>query len=310
MLSRVAERIYWTGRHLQRVESAARLVNTYTNLLMDLPKGIGISWYNLITLNSAEEDFLARYKIQDERNVVKFIIADESNVNSLLSCLLLVKENLRTTRDVMPESVWEIVNELTIFTKDSIRSGALNRSNRHEFLTQIIRQCQLFHGSVDSMLSHDDVWIMWCLGRDLERADMTTRILDAGANVLFSHHETVTPSVAMVSWGNVLRSLGGDHAYRRHIAPTVTGNAVIQFLLFDDKFPRSVSFCSQAIERKIKKLPRGRKILSQYRQLCIINPIKINCQDNYEPLRSYLNDLQIKLGKLHSVFTDTWFSLS
>jgi uncharacterized alpha-E superfamily protein len=94
MLSSVAERIYWTSRYLQRVESSARLVNVYTNLLMDLPKDINISWFNLVTLNSGEAEYEDRYKIRDERNVVKFTLADDTNSGSMLVSLSMFRENL------------------------------------------------------------------------------------------------------------------------------------------------------------------------------------------------------------------------
>lgn len=310
MLSRVAERIYWTARYLQRVESTARLVNVYTNLLMDLPKDINISWYNLITLNSAEEKYEERYKVRDERNVVKFTLADaDTNSNSMLASLQMVRENLRTTRDVMPESAWELINELVAFTKNSINEGGLNRGKRHEFLTQIINQCQLIQGYVDSTLSHDEVWDMWCIGRDLERADMTTRILDAGANVLFTHDYQEKSHVPLVVWGNVLRSSGADHAYRRNVAATVKGAKVVEFLISDQFFPRSVGYCLQQIEQSIKKLPRGRKVMSLIKSLKIDHPLPHQIEYFESELSDYLNDVQLKIGGLHRIFTDTWFSL-
>ena len=119
MLSRVAERIYWTARYLQRVESSARLVNTYTNLLMDLPREVNLTWFNLVILNSGEEAYDARYKVRDERNVVKFTLVDDTNPSSMLVSLDQVRENLRTTRDVIPENAWELINELTSFARDS-----------------------------------------------------------------------------------------------------------------------------------------------------------------------------------------------
>lgn len=310
MLSRVAERIYWTARYLQRVESTARLVNVYTNLLMDLPKDIDISWYNLVTLNSAEESYEERYKVRDERNVVKFTITDaETNNNSMLASLAMVRENLRTTRDVMPENAWELINELAAFAKESISDGALNRAKRHEFLTQVINQCQLIQGYVASTLSHDEVWEMWCVGRDLERADMTTRILDAGANVLFAHNYEEKSHVPLVVWGNVLRSSGGDHSYRRHVAAAVSGANVVNFLISDRFFPRSVGYCLGQIEHSLKKLPRGRKVLSAMKNLHIKKDLSQTFDTIDSSLSDYLNDVQLKIAQLHRVFRETWFSL-
>ena len=112
MLSRVAERIYWCARYLERVENTARLVSVYDNLLFDLPHDFNIGWYNLITINSGEQAFDERYKIRDERNVVKFLLADDTNFSSMLVSLKMVRENMRTTRDVVPQETWELINEL------------------------------------------------------------------------------------------------------------------------------------------------------------------------------------------------------
>lgn len=309
MLSRVAERIYWTARYLQRAESMARLVNVYTNLLMDLPRDIDISWYNLITLNSSESEYDSRYKVRDERNVVKFNLADNINPNSMMECIKYVRENLRTTRDVMPENAWELINELSAFVDDSIKNGGLNRKNRHEFLTSVINQCQMIQGFVASTVSHDEVWDVWCLGRDLERADMTTRILDAGANILSSRNYAEESNVPTVIWANVLKSSGAHHAYRQKVSAEVVGDKVVNYLILDDKFPRSVNYCLQQMFTAIKALPRGRKVMAACKEYDI--HLDTNCPfDNLgQEFSDYLNDLQLNLGRLHTFFSETWFAL-
>lgn len=309
MLSRVAERIYWAGRYLQRIESAARLVNVYTNLLMDLPKDINISWYNLVTLNSAEEQYDARYKVRDERNVVKFTLADNTNPGSMLVSLEMVRENLRTTRDVMPENAWELINELMSFANESIQNGGLNRGKRHEFLAQVINQCQLIQGYIANTLSHDEVWEMWCIGRNLERADMTTRILDAGANVLFAHDYSEKSHIPIVVWGGVLRSSSADHAYRRHVAANVVGSKVANFLIFNRAFPGSVHYCLHSIERSVKCLPKGRRVMKDMNALNIVREASRSFSGLDQDLSDYLNDVQVKIGQLHQIFVDQWFKL-
>ena len=85
MLSRVAERLYWSARYLERVENIARLVSVYDDLMYDLPRDIAVSWYHLVEINSGTELFEQRYKVKDERNVVKFMLADDTNPSSMLS---------------------------------------------------------------------------------------------------------------------------------------------------------------------------------------------------------------------------------
>src|SRR5690606_1659640 len=126
MLSRVAERLYWTSRYLERVENTARLMGVYTNLLLDMPSGVNIGWYNLVTLNNAEAWFENRYKVKDERNVMRFLLSDPDYPGSMMSSLQGVRENIRTTRDVVPAESWEYINELTLYVQDNLNMG-INR---------------------------------------------------------------------------------------------------------------------------------------------------------------------------------------
>ena len=155
MLSRVAERLYWAARYLERAENTARLVSVYDNLLYDLPKGmIEISWFNLIDLNSATEGFDKRYKVKSERNVVKFLLTDEHNQGSLSASVKAVRENLRTTRDVVPPTAWEQINEFNIYVSKNAGT-ALARARRHDFLTEVIERSQSLNGLLTGTLMRD-----------------------------------------------------------------------------------------------------------------------------------------------------------
>ncbi|MGH1432370.1 MAG: alpha-E domain-containing protein [Neptuniibacter sp.] len=309
MLSRVAERIYWGSRYLERVENTARLVSVYDNLLFDLPRDTNIGWYNLIVINSSTESFNERYKVQDERNVVKFLLADDSNTSSMLTSLKQVKENIRTTRDVVPQDTWELINELDLFARNNIRQG-INRTDRHQFLNTIIKHCQEINGLFESAMSRDATWQFMMLGRNIERADMTTRILDAGASVMLQPNEGTSINLSQVVWGNVLRSLSAYMNYRRSIRTQVQSSKVARFLLEDPHFPRTIAFCLEEIESAIQKLPRPEKTLSVLHALKELNYPLENGNPLNEEFRDYLNDLQIQVCELHNEFSENWFAFS
>ncbi len=313
LLSRVAERIYWSARYLQRVESSARVVNAYTNLLMDLPKELNISWFNLVALNKGEEAYDARYKVRAERNVVKFTLVDDTNPSSMLLSLDQVRENFRTTRDVVPENAWEMINELSSFAQESIKHGGLNRAKRNEFLTQIINQCQMIQGYVASTMSQDDIWQIWRIGRALERADMTTRLIEAGAGVLMDKSMAEQIHAPLIIWGSVLRSSSADHAYRRAVSARVRASEVPNFLLYNDQFPRSVNFCVLEMKHAIKPMPKQRKVMAGFKEvdLLMAKPVPVESEDGIldESFSNYINKLQIALAGLHQSFADTWFSI-
>ncbi|MGI1670496.1 MAG: alpha-E domain-containing protein [Neptuniibacter sp.] len=309
MLSRVAERIYWGSRYLERVENTARLVSVYDNLLFDLPRDTNIGWYNLIVINSSTESFNERYKVQDERNVVKFLLADDSNTSSMLTSLKQVKENIRTTRDVVPQDTWELINELDLFARNNIRQG-INRTDRHQFLNTIIKHCQEINGLFESAMSRDATWQFLMLGRNIERADMTTRILDAGASLMLQPNEGTSINLSQVVWGNVLRSLSAYMNYRRSIRTQVQSSKVARFLLEDPHFPRTIAFCLEEIESAIQKLPRPEKALSGLNALKELNYPLENGNPLNEEFRDYLNDLQIQVCELHNEFSENWFAFS
>ena len=306
MLSKVAERLYWAARYLERVENTARLVSVYDKLLFDLPREVDISWYSLVELNSATDRFEERYRVRDEHNVVKFILADDTNPSSMLSALSLLRENMRTSRDVLPVESWEQINELFLYAQNNIRLG-INRRQRYEFLNQIVSRCQMLYGMLSGTMSHDAPWQFVKLGRDLERADMTTRILDAGAAALIQADGDASVNLRQVVWGNVLRSASAYMSYRRSVRMSVTGPDVAGYLLEDPHFPRSVASCLTQLKISSGKLPHGDQVVKQIK---MIEPKRHHIEheaDLGQDFREYLNDLQIQLSQLSNRISQTWF---
>lgn len=307
MLSSVAERIYWAARYLERAENTARLIRVYDSLLLDLPRGLSMGWYNLIELNSAEASFAERYRVQDERNVVKFLLADEDNPISLQTSLKMARENLRTTRDVFSPEVWELVNELFYFGRDEVGQG-LGRKLRYEFCARIIRGCELINGQIAATTSRDAAWRFLELGRYLERADMTTRILDAGAVTLLTAEDLAGQvNLGQIVWGHVLGSLGAELAFRRRARVRVSGPAVAGFLLNDGDFPRTIRFCRERVAEAIRALPQGKTLLGQLEELAAVYYRIESIADLGQPFRDYLNEVQIRIARLHRLIADTWF---
>ncbi|MCG8312228.1 MAG: alpha-E domain-containing protein, partial [Pseudomonadales bacterium] len=304
MLSTVAERLYWAARYLERVENTARLVKVYTNLILDLPDGMNVGWYNLIELNSCRVEFDKRFKNRTERNVVKFLMADPASFCSLTSAVNAVRENIRTSRDEMPVETWEQVNELHIFVKENVQKG-LNRSKRHEFLDGVIQGCQQLNGLLSGTMSQGAGWQFLRVGRNLERADMTTRILDAGVTaVMQSEGVEAASNINQLVWGNVLVSLSAYIPYRKVMRTAVNGEDVTQFLVEDPHFPRSLSFCFNHMQDAVSQLPRHEKVVKQIDKL---NKQAVKNAD-YENLdqhfRDYINDLQIALADMHFLFSE------
>ncbi len=307
MLSRVAERVYWTARYLERVASTARLVSIYQSLLFDLPTTIKQSWYNLIVINDLEEAFGERYSQRNERNVVKFLLADPENPSSLLSSLKAVRENVRTTRDAVPEEAWEMICEMCLFVQDNIDQG-IDRRTRHEFLEEVIKGCLQINGLLYSTMPHDESWDFFTMGSHLERADMTSRYLEAGLTaVLELPDDDFNPSGQQIIWGSVLRSLNATQYYLHTTRTPVKGGEVMPYLLRDPVFPKSVAYCLQVIMNSCAQLPNGKTAIKKLKDI----EAKLNHElDFYEPseeLLQFLNHLQISLTSIHFIINEVWF---
>jgi uncharacterized alpha-E superfamily protein len=308
MLSRVARNVYWMSRYLERAENTARLVNVNGNLLLDLPQKTSFGWESLLAISGLEVLFYERYKIPNEQNVVKFLLSDHKNHSSILSSLETARENLRTTRDIIPREAWENVNDIHWFVKTETAKG-ISKRTRYEFLKYIILGIQQITGFLSGSMSHNMAYKFLSLGRYLERADMTTRILDVrSANLLPKMDKPDEPMLfpfENIQWVGVLKSLTAYQMYRQQTQMVrVKGASVLKFLLQDHEFPRTVCFCLDQIELYLKGLPGNdpplRKLARLQRQIQTADVHALA----HEGLHEFIDDLQIGMGELHG-YIDT-----
>ncbi|WP_019866716.1 alpha-E domain-containing protein [Methylovulum miyakonense] len=307
MLSRSAERLYWLARYMERTENTAKVVSVYMNLLMDLPKGVEMGWQQLLRINGAEAEFYEKYKSAGERNVIRFLLSDESYMGSLFSSLSAARENIRTTRELLPDEAWEQVNELYLFAKNDLETVS-NRRSRVLFLKKILEGCQRFSGLLSGYMSHHHPYRFIRLGRNLERADMTSRILDLASLLLSESRSDELRQYETILWMNILTALNALLMYRQHVRSRVKGDDVLSYLLLDKDLPRSVTRCLVEISDCINQLPNNDALSDRVQELeDYVQAIDIREATQLQ-LRVILDDLQNKLGGLHGHIADNWFS--
>jgi uncharacterized alpha-E superfamily protein len=307
MLSRVAERVYWMGRYVERAESTARLVNAYTTQVMDLPKGVEPGWKQLIDIMGTNSVFEKRYKHYDERNTVKFLLADTDDAGSIMSALAMARENVRTTRDLLPTEAWEHSNELYLYAKDNVQHG-ITRKGRFTFLKSIILRCQQITGLLSGTMSHDAAYDFVRAGRNLERADMTTRIVDSAVFVLMPRKDQPS-AYDNILWVNVLKSLSAFQMYRQHVRNRVDGDAVIRYLIKDSAFPRSVAFTIAEAQVAVSTLPRNKAPMRAIGRLQRrLNEAEIQ-KMSLDELHAFIDELQAGFNNVHEQIWGAWFRL-
>ena len=306
MLSRSAERLYWLARYLERTENIARMVSVHMNLLMDLPKGVEMGWRQLIQINASEQEFYEKNNIANERNITRFLLADASYPGSLFSSLCAARENIRTSRELLPDEAWEQVNEMYLFAKNNLET-VVNRRHRVLFLNEILKGCQRFTGLLSGYMSHNHPYRFILLGRNIERADMTSRILDLASLLLSESRSDEMRQYETILWMNILKSLNALLMYRQQMRSRVKGDDVLNFLLLDTNLPRSVGCCIAEIFYSISKLPNNDDLLPKLAELEAHVQAIDTRQTTQEQLRSILDGLQNKLGELHGQIADNWF---
>jgi uncharacterized alpha-E superfamily protein len=260
MLARVVENVYWLSRYLERAENTARIIGVNTNLLLDLPGGIAPGWLPLVDISGNRAEFDVKGTKGEERDVVNFLIADKENPGSICSSLTAARENARTLREILPTEAWELLNEFFAeFLKDL--STGTNKRTRFDFLKRIVVTLQTLSGMLDGTMNRNDAHTFGRLGRNLERADMTSRIVDVRSAQLLPVETPELRPFETVQWMSVLKSLSGYQMYRLRMRTRVRRADVLQFLLRDDQFPRSCQYCLMQLESALMPLPRSEGVL-------------------------------------------------
>lgn len=253
MLSRVANNLYWLSRYLERAENLARLVNV--NQLNSIEAGAsghdGDIWDAVLYATGTEEAYAkARSKAGDELSVGSYMTFSASNSDSIRQCIAQARENARMVRDQIPEEIWLELNSIHLFMR-SKASENLWQHQTDELYRRVIRFCLIYGGLLESTTLHDEGWDFIQIGRYLERADKTSRILD-----MLSFYDTPDRN----KLASALRSCSGSAAFRAEFRGDISIDNVASFLLFSPSFPRSVRFCLRQLDgvlHAISGMPNG-----------------------------------------------------
>ncbi|MDU0354692.1 alpha-E domain-containing protein [Paraglaciecola aquimarina] len=304
MLSRVAETLYWMARHVERAENIARLVNVNNLLLMDLPKGISPGWEPLIHIIGSHENYLEHYADFSEKNVLTYMTIDKKNPSSLINALSAARENTRTVREIVPREIWEGINSLYLYVKDH-NVELINKRHRFKHLRHVIDSTLMIFGTLDATINHDEGYTFIRFGSLLERADMTTRIMDVRSATM-RDMPTDLP-FENIQWISVLRSLSAYQMYRQQMGVRVRAEDILKFMLLSESFPRAITFCLNELNSLVSTLPNNTEILEHINHsIDDLHKQDINTLKG-KVLHDYIDELQIDLADIHSELAKQYF---
>lgn len=236
MLSRIAESLFWIGRYVERADDTARILDTHLQILLEDPYlSEGEACRALLAVMGAE----AEEGEQVDRGVVLDRLAfDAGNLSSIIGSLGGARENARRARETVSVEMWECLNTTWIGIEQARRRGTV-----HQFFAWVRERAALVAGIADATMSRDDAWRFLVLGRSIERADMTARLV-----------ATSTISGSVPSWTTLLRSCGAHESYVRTYRGVASDERAAEFLLLDRLFPRSVLHALMQAEECLEEL--------------------------------------------------------
>jgi uncharacterized alpha-E superfamily protein len=253
LLARDAEGLFWMARYLERVENLARLIDVTQSF--ESPGFETEAWFGLIRINADEKNFADRGFSADALHIKRFYLTDRGNPTSIPANLEDARTNARTLRPLMSTEMWRQLNMFHRFvgqiTPIDLEGDALSR-----LCTRLKDGVQAHTGITEGTLYRDQGWYFYELGRLLERADQTTRLLDIKYTAILPHGAEEKRVADLTQWNAILRGAAGYHAFKRRARAVFSGEDVAHFLLRDPHFPRSVLLCLRRAENHLDDLRR------------------------------------------------------
>jgi uncharacterized alpha-E superfamily protein len=309
MLSRVADSLYWINRYVERAENISRFVEVSQAMALDCPPGSAEPWLPLIDASGDRELFDTLFPGATPENVIQFLVREPKNPSCVVNCLASARENARQIRDVITTEMWEQINGFYW----ALQEQEYWQQPPQEQLREIRRACQLFYGITDATLSRDLSWQFSRLGRLLERADKTTRILDVKYFLLLPSTEAVGGVLDELQWIALLRTAGAYQMFRQSQQKAIAPDAVAAFLLLDPIFPRSVRYCLGRIRDSLQ-IVQGQRVPGPPDDLeCLIGLVLARWSYTRieelitNGLHEAIDHLQQDLNKLHTLIEQRYF---
>lgn len=257
MLSRVADSCFWLSRYIERAETNARILDVNMQLMLDFedqtPASMQQHWQPVLATLEDQELFNKIHEAVTPDTVMDFVTFERKNPHGIYSCVANARENARTVREQISSEMWEQLNRTYLYLRDG-RARVDFQESPIDFYRRLVDQLHGFQGTTDATMTHGEGWDFIQIGKYLERADSTSRVLDIKYHILLPSGEQVGGHVDITQWMAVLRSCSGLEAYLKSYVGHVSGWQVAEFLILHDEFPRSIRFCVDGLDSALHRI--------------------------------------------------------
>ncbi|HEY5147604.1 MAG TPA: alpha-E domain-containing protein [Polyangiaceae bacterium] len=312
MLSRAADALYWMCRYAERAENVARFLDVSLQVSLDIPDPHGDPWAGVVAATGDHEGFAARYDRPTRDSVVRFLTVDTESPNSIISCLRCARDNARSIREAISSETWEQINKWYLAVREATAGGAVVE-DPHDFLASVKEASHLFVGVTYLTMTHGEGWHFGRLGRLLERADQTSRIVDAKQALILVKPPEVGATLDEIHLSALLRSVSALEMYRKKYG-RIEHKSVISFLMLDKLFPRSIRHCLDKSQRSLHAIMDTRSDMAGTLPERLLG--RLGAEYEYaiveeilaEGLHPHLDGLQSKLNAVHAAVHETFFA--
>ena len=312
MLSRAAEALFWMSRYAERAENVARFLDVGLQVMLDLPDSQGDPWGEFIAATGDDETFAEQHGQATRDAVVRFLTIDSGSPNSIVSCVHQARENARSIREAISSETWEQINKWYLL----VREAAANESvveDPHDFLAAVKEASHLFVGITYLTMTHGEGWQFGRLGRLLERADQTSRIVDAKHVLFLARPPEVGTSLEEIHLSALLRSVSALEMYRKRYGRFEHG-AVVEFLVLEKLFPRSIRHCLDNAQKSLQAITGASAEAASTRPQRLLGRLRAEYEYSIvddilaQGLHEHLDELQCKLNDVGLAIFETFFA--
>ncbi|QXV66008.1 alpha-E domain-containing protein [Mucilaginibacter achroorhodeus] len=311
MLSRVAASFYWLSRYIERSDGLLRMLKT--NYASSQDSVAGFSWEPIMRIFSGADDDMVKSLGNESRAVLKFMVMERDNPNSIVNLITLARENARSVQEHIPTDLWQCINEYYHTVKEPRIGNGLRKDDPIGILDVLIKEVMLYYGTAEITMERGQARSFMNIGKYLERAIQSIDILDVKFGPINTNPDLL---LDITYWKHLLQSIGGYELYQKTYRDGLEAHNVIEQVILNNDFPRSVIYSVNNIQRYFDRLKNNSNV-NDYREISFqIGKLQSNIK--YSSVKSisqmglhqYLTGLRDDLYKIGNSMNEYYFANS